>query len=163
MFYELGRNFWFFKDQLEAMPGSAFTTGFAHVNRFYAMEVQGIIGGPWDDNLDFEGLRHVMLVDLMDRYLADKTLTWENTLAVGKVPKNPIPWIYIPHLGAAFFHRIRRDYGFAGYRRFWQIMATAPKAATARDAAARFVQVAHAATGHDYRDLMRDPRLPLTL
>jgi hypothetical protein len=161
VFYELGRNFWFYGDQLATLPEGGFTTGFAHVNRFYAMEASGIVGAPWDDKLDFDGLRYAALVDLMDRYIADPKLTWQNTLAIGKVPANPHSWISAPHLGAAFFHRIRRDHGYAGYRQFWHLMAKAPKSATPRDAIVRFVQVAYAATGQDYRDLMRDPALPL--
>jgi serralysin len=161
VFYELGRNFWFFADQLATLPEGAFTTGFAHVNRFYSMEASGLVGAPWDDNLDFDGLRYAALVDLMDRYLADPKLTWQNTLATGKVPANPHSWISVPHLGGAFFHRIRRDHGYAGYRQFWQLMAKAPKSTTPRDAIVRFVQVAYAATGQDYRDLMRDQTLQL--
>jgi serralysin len=165
VFYELGRNFFFFTDQLRAMApfanGGVFTTGFAHVHRFYAMDAAGLTGAPWDDKLDFDGFRYFILVELLDLYLADKSLTWENTLAVDKVPKNPHDWISGAHLAAAFFHRIRRDHGYAGYRRFWQLMATAPKSSSPRDAAARFVQVARAATGQDYRDLMRDSTLPL--
>lgn len=162
VFYELGRNFWFFADPLQPMPRGAFTTGFAHVHRFYSMEAAGLVGAPWDDNLDFDGFRHAILVELMDRYLDDRALTWENTLGASKVPKNPYPWISVDHLAAAFFHRIRRDHGHSGYRQFWQLMAKAPKSSTPRDAAARFVQVARAATGHDYRELMRDMTLPLT-
>jgi len=162
VFYELGRNFWFFAEPLQAMPKGAFTTGFAHVHRFYSMEAAGLVGAPWDDNLDFDGLRYSILVEMLDRYLATDALTWENTLAANKAPPNPYGWT-ADHLAAAFFHRIRRDYGHAGYRQFWQLMAKAPKSNTPRDAAARFVQVARAATGQDYRDLMRDPTLPLTL
>ncbi|MGL4287981.1 MAG: hypothetical protein ACRCVA_16660 [Phreatobacter sp.] len=163
VFYELGRNFWFFAEPLQPMPRGAFTTGFAHVHRFYSMEAAGLVGAPWDDNLDFDGFRHLILVDLMDRYLADSTLTWGNTLGASKVPATPYSWIAPDHLAAAFFHRIRRDHGHAGYRQFWRLMASAPKANTPRDAAARFVQVAHAATGEDYRGLMRDTTLPLAL
>jgi serralysin len=162
VFYELGRNFWFFADQLQAMPKGAFTTGFAQVHRFYSMEAAGLVGAPWDDSLDFDGFRHAILVELLDRYLADSSLTWENTLAIDKLPANSPAWMTGAHLAAAFFHRVRRDHGHAGYRRFWQLMATAPKAGTPRDAAARFVQVAHAATGDDYRGLLRDRSLPLT-
>jgi len=165
IFYELGRNFFFFADPLRAMApfanGGVFVTGFAHVHRFYSMDAAGVTGAPWDDNLDFDAFRYFILVELLDLYLADKTLTWENTLSVDKVPKNPYYWISGAHLAAAFFHRIRRDHGLAGYRRFWQLMATAPKASTARDSAARFVQVARAATGEDYRSLLRDMSLPL--
>jgi serralysin len=166
VFYELGRNFFFFSDQLHAMAPSAnggvFVTGFAHVHRFHAMEAAGLTGAPWDDKLDFDDFRYFILVELLDLYLADKSLNWENTLAVDKVPRNPHSWISAAHLAAAFFHRIRCDHGLAGYRRFWQLMATAPKATTARDSAARFVQVARAATGEDYRNLLRDMSLPLT-
>lgn len=162
VFYELGRNFWFFADPLQPMPKGAFTTGFAHVHRFYSMEAAGLVGAPWDDNLDFDGFRHLILVELMDRYLADRTLTWENTLGASRVPASPYPWISENHLAAAFFHRIRRDHGHAGYRQFWKLMAKAPKSNTPRDAAARFAQMAHAATGQDYRELLRDMTLPLT-
>ena len=162
VFYELGRNFWFFADQLQAMPKGAFTTGFAHVHRFYSMEAAGLVGAPWDDRLDFDGFRHAILVELLDRYLADGRLTWENTLAVDKLPANSPNWMTGAHLAAAFFHRIRRDHGHAGYRSFWQLMAKAPKASTPRDSAARFVQVARAATGEDYRGLLRDMSLLLS-
>jgi serralysin len=165
VFYELGRNFWFFNDQLGAMAptanGGVFTTGFAHVHRFYSMEAANLVGAPWDDKLDFDGLRHSILVEMLDRYLASNALTWESTLAANKAPPNPYGWT-ADHLAAAFFHRIRRDHGHAGYRRFWQLMAKAPKANTPRDSAARFVQVARAATGEDYRGLLRDASLPLT-
>jgi serralysin len=166
VFYELGRNFFFCTAALGAMApfanGGVFVTGFAHIHRFYSMDAAGLTGAPWDDNLDFDGFRYFILVELLDLYLADKTLTWENTLSVDKVPKNPHNWISAAHLAAAFFHRIRRDHGYAGYRRFWQLMATAPKASTSRESAARFVQVARAATGEDYRGLLRDMSLPLT-
>jgi serralysin len=158
VFYELGRNFWFFADQLSM---GVFTTGFAHVHRFYSMEAAGLVGAPWDDNLDFDGFRHAILVELLDRYLADSSLTWQNTLATDKLPANSPAWMDGAHLAAAFFHRIRRDHGHAGYRRFWQLMATAQKASTPKDAVARFVQVARAATGEDYRSLFRDMSLPL--
>jgi len=165
VFYELGRNFWGYDPQLGAVKaavvGGCFTTGFATVNRFYAMEAKGIAGAPWDDTIDFEKFRWLSLVDIVDRYLADPKLTWENTLGADKPPSNPHYWIGSYHLAAGFFHRIRRDHGFAGYRRFWQLMAKAPAANTPRDAAANFVRVAREATGEDYRPLLRDPSLPL--
>lgn len=166
VFYELGRNFWFYGDQLGAIRapviGGVFNTGFATVNRFYAMEAAGVVGAPWDDNIDFDTFRHLSLVDILDRYIADPKLNWQNTLEANKAPPGLPSWMAGYHLAGAFFHCIRRDYGLAGYRRFWQLMASAPKAETPRDACARFVQVAYAATKHDYRDLFRDRSLPLT-
>lgn len=165
IFYEFGRNFWFFDAQLGAIPapvvGGVFTTGFATVNRFYAMEAKGLAGAPWDDAIDFDRFRYLSLIDTVDRYLADPKLNWQNTVAVNRAAAPPHDWIEGYHLAAGFFHRIRRDHGFAGYRRFWQLMAKAPKAATPRDVVINFVRIAHAATGQDYRELMRDRSLPL--
>jgi hypothetical protein len=157
-FYFLGNNFWSFDDPLGRIP--PFAGGFSHVHRFHCMEALGLTGAPWDENIDFDHYRHSIIIDMLTRYLADRTLTWENTLAANKAPANPHGWV-AADLAAAFFHRIRRDHGHAGYRRFWQFMTDAPKAATPRDSAARFVQVARAATGEDYRTLLRDPSLPI--
>ena len=55
------------------------------------------------------------------------------------------------------------DHGEVKYRKFWQLMMAAPRAHTARDSAARFVQIAHAATGADYRGLLKDSSLPLEI
>lgn len=159
IFYELGRNFFFFLEPLGQL--GALITGFAHVNRFYCMDAIGVIGGPWGDGLDWEISRHDVLVDLLDRYVADAKLTWRNTIAEYKAPENPRKWD-----GAAFagslYYKIRRDHGSAGYRRFWKLMAGAPKADTPQESVERFVQVARAATGEDYRALLRDKSLALT-
>jgi hypothetical protein len=40
MFYEFGRNFFFFREPLGRLD--AFITGFAHVNRFYCMDAIGV-------------------------------------------------------------------------------------------------------------------------
>jgi hypothetical protein len=159
LFYELGRNFFFFRAPLGQL--SALITGFAHVNRFYCMDAIGAIGGPWGDGLDWEVSRHDVLVDLLDRYLADPKLTWRNTIAEAKAPENPRKWD-----GAAFagslYYKIRRDHGSAGYRRFWKLMAGAAYAETPQQSVERFVQIARAATGEDYRTLLRDTSLALT-
>lgn len=159
VFYELGRNFFFYRDPLGQL--ASLITGFAHVNRFYCMDAIGVMGAPWGDGLDWEVSRHDVLVDLLDRYLADPKLTWRNTIAEYKAPDNPRKWD-----GAAFaaslYYKIRRDHGSAGYRRFWRLMAGAPKAETPQQSIERFVQIAHAATGEDYRSLFRDTALALT-
>jgi len=161
IFYELGRNFFFFGDPLGHL--SAFVTGFAHVHRFHAMEACSLPGGPWDDEYNFEDYRKAMLIGLLNTYQADKKLTWRSTLAADKCPPNDYGWSSGDFLAAAFYERIFRDHGEAKYRRFWQLMKTAPAALTERDSAARFIQVAHAATGADYRGLLRDASLPLTV
>jgi hypothetical protein len=160
VFYELGRNFFFYREPVGQLD--ALITGFAHVNRFYCMDAIGVMGGPWGDGLDWEVSRHDVLVDLLDRYIADPKLTWRNTIAEYKAPENPRKWD-----GAAFaaslYYKIRRDHGSAGYRRFWKLMAGAPKADTPQESVERFVQIARAATGEDYRPLFRDSSLALTV
>jgi hypothetical protein len=159
IFYELGRNFFFYRDPLGQL--AALITGFAHVNRFYCMDAIGVMGGPWGDNLDWEVSRHDVLVDLLDRYVADPKLNWRNTIGDYKAPANPRKWD-----GAAFaaslYYKVRRDRGAAGYRRFWKLMGGAPKASTPQESVERFVQVARAATTDDYRPLFRDTSLALT-
>ena len=157
-FFMMGRNFWAYDAPLAQI--GAFRHGFAHVHRFYAIDGAGVTGAPWDDNLDFDHYRHSIVVDMLHRYLADRTLTWQNTLAADKAPSNPNGW-GAGELAASFFHRIRRDHGQDGYRRFWRLIQDAPKAETPKESAARFVQVARATTGEDYRGLFKDPSLQL--
>jgi hypothetical protein len=160
VFYEMGRNFWLFAPQLGTM--SALTTGFAIVNRFYAMELNGLMGAPWNEKMSFDTFRYTILVELLERYLADRTLNWQNTIAAGKAPANPHGW-GDNDLSAAFYHRIRVDHGFTGYRRFWTLMKGAPPSESPRDSVARIVQIARAVTGTDYRPMFRDNSLPLTV
>jgi hypothetical protein len=156
-FFVMGRIFWYAGAALGKIP--AMELGFAYVHRFHAMEAAGLTGAPWDDNLDFDNYKRSVVVGMLDRYLADPSLNWQNTLAADKAPSNPQGW-GAGELAAAFFHRIRRDHGNESYRRFWRVMMDAPKAETPRDCAARFVQVARATTGTDYRPLLRDMSLP---
>jgi hypothetical protein len=157
-FFVMARNFWSYDESLGSI--GVFKVGFAHVHRFYSMDGAGLTGAPWDDNLDFEHYRHSILIEMLNRYLADPTLNWQNTLASNKAPHNPNGW-GAGELAAGFFHRIRHDHGQLGARRFWRMMKDAPKAETAKDAAARFVQIARAATGQDYRWLFKDTTLQL--
>jgi hypothetical protein len=132
-FFIMGRNFWAYDGPLAQL--GPFRQGFAHVHRFYAIDGAGVTGAPSDDNLDFDHYRHSIVVDMLNRYLAD--------------------------LAAGFFHRIRRDHGQDGARRFWRTMQDAPKAESAKESASRFVQIARVATGEDYRGLFKDPSLQL--
>ena len=157
-FFLMGRNFWAFEAKLGAID--ALEVGFGHVHRFHAMDGARLTGAPWDENLDFDHYRHSILIDMLNRYLADRSLNWQNTLAADKAPNNPNGW-GAGELAAAFYHRIRRDHGTAGYNRFWRMMLDAPDAKTPKECATRFVQIARAATGEDYRWLFRDQTLSI--
>jgi serralysin len=90
-FYELGRNFWFYGDQLATEGFGPFVTGFAIANRFISMELADMPGGPFG-SLDFETFKHSIVVDLLNSYLADASLNWENTLKIDQAPPNPYGW-----------------------------------------------------------------------
>jgi hypothetical protein len=166
VFYELGRNFYFCAEP--TANNAHFHTGFAHVNRFFSIDGAGLVGGPWLGSLsgrrdaDYDTYRYDVLIDILKRYLADPKLTWQNTIGAGRVPPNPHDHVQEPsHLMAAFFNVIRRDHGMEGYRRFWRMMAGAPPSADLREAMGRYVQVARAVVGEDYRELLRDKSLPI--
>ena len=104
VFYELGRNFFFFEGTLGRI--GAFVTGFAHVHRFHAMDACSLIGAAWDGKHDFQDYRDAMLVKLLDTYQADNALTWTSTLAANKCPPNKYGWSTADFLAAAFFEKI---------------------------------------------------------
>ena len=70
IFYEFGRNFWFYGDQIEyhgADGTGAVTTGYAVFMRFMAIKATGVTPGPFNGH-DFTDFEHEV-IGLLDRYL----------------------------------------------------------------------------------------------
>ena len=91
IFYEFGRNFWFYEGQLEYKGTDhkgSIATGFAVFMRDMAMEATAVNPGPFNDH-DFSVLV-AEVRGLLDTYLADPTLNWENTLRIGQAPPNSL-------------------------------------------------------------------------
>lgn len=151
VFYELGRNFWFYQDQLGALD--PFVTGFAIANRFVSMERAHLEGGPFGA-LSFEEFKRSIVTDLLDDYLADPSLDWRNTLLLNVGPPNPHGW-GAADLAGAMMYRIYAENGFAKYRAFWTELANLPLASTPESAIENFVLAAFAATGKDYGYLFK--------
>jgi hypothetical protein len=86
LFYEFGRNFWFYGSQLAPSTtyGSTATTGFAVLMRFQSMNAIGVQGGPFNGTpfTTFEG----QVWGIAGNYDVDLTKTFANTLAVGNSP-----------------------------------------------------------------------------
>jgi hypothetical protein len=172
VFYELGRNFWFYEAQLGKVgadhpkpgEGRPFGTGFAILNRFLSMEAAGRRGAPFmsshQTELPFEEFKRSILKDLLETYLADNRLSWQNTLALNMAPSNPNCW-GAADLAAAMLNVINVDAGPNGLRTFWRTLGTLPAASTDVEAMENFLRAGKAATGHDYRDLSRDNSLPM--
>jgi len=146
MFYEFGRNFWFYGNQLGVID--SFVTGFAIANRFIAIDRLGLIGGPFGD-LPYSMFRRSILFDLFAIYLNNPTFNWSNTLAIGKAPPNEHNW-GAADLAASIFYRIYYEKGISAYQRFYTELSKKPTATTQRQAIDNFISSALVATGKDY-------------
>jgi serralysin len=153
MFYEFGRTFWFYQNQLGKLE--PIVTGFAISNRFISLDRAGLKGGRFG-KLSYSNFRKSVLIDLLDGYLKDPHLTWRNTLLLDKAPPNENGWS-AADLAGSMIYRIYRDFGFAGYKAFWKSLAKQPAAKVPDDAIHNFLTAAKIATGRDYAFLFREP------
>ena len=178
VFYELGRNFWFYQDQLtfyekdEIKEGSKppspkerspFTTAFSILNKFLSMEAANVAGAPFTactpskcSELAFSEFRKEILVDLLDVYKRDTSKTWKNTILIEESPDG---WGFGDFI-ASILNVINAEGGFGASQRFWQTMGSLPPAHNPEEAMTNFLRAGKAATGKDYRGLIRDKTLP---
>ncbi|HEX8425700.1 PKD domain-containing protein [Hymenobacter sp.] len=107
LFYEFGRNFWFYSGQLAYKANDPVVTGYAVFMRFMAMEAAGVNGaafGPWSFLVFRSNVEN-----LVSTYAANPSLNWANTLGAGQgVPNSGLG---ATDLFASFCFRLRRDYG----------------------------------------------------
>ena len=148
--YEFGRNFWFYSPQLAYKTGGytdSVVTGYAVFMRFPALDAAGVKLGPFRDRSGKEFRREVE--GLVDRYVADRSLTWENTLKRGAAPANPMG-LGSTDLFASFCFRLCRDNGGPKFAaRLWKEAAKRPAAKSTQDAIDNFVLAASTAAGKD--------------
>jgi hypothetical protein len=137
LFYECGRNFWYYGNQLAYKTNDIVTTGYAVLMRFMAMDAVGVNAAPFA-NIPFATFRadEEQLVDL---YTANTSYTWANTLGLGKGVTNPVN-LGGTDLFASFCMRLRRDYGGATFiNNLWKQAALQPTANTTQDAVDNFI------------------------
>jgi len=147
IFYEFGRNFWFYGDKLEYKEPDdtdCVVTGYAVFMRFLAMEKLGVSPAPFHDT-DF-GQFKAQVKGMIDRYLSDESLGWENTLKIGKAPDNPMD-LGATDLFASFLFKLRDLFGDGFIERLWKESAKRPDAETTQDAVDNFILAASAAAG----------------
>ena len=130
VFYELGRNFWFYGSKIELVEPDArpITTGFAVAMRFESMDAAGINGGPFN-GLDFEIFRS-QVRSLVDLYTSDESLNFNNTIRIGQ---SPVGW-GATDLFASFYLRLADEFGDTFRNEFWQRVGERPKRLTTEDA-----------------------------
>ncbi|UOG77425.1 PKD domain-containing protein (plasmid) [Hymenobacter tibetensis] len=159
LFYEFGRNFWFYGGKLAYKTNDPITTGYAVFMRFMAMESAGVNGaafGPWT----FPTFR-ANVENLINIYLATPSLNWANTLGVGQgVPNSGLG---ATDLFASFCFRLRRDYGGEPFiRNLWKQAGLRPNAVTTQDAVDNFFLASCAAANKNLTAVFQLWRWPLS-
>ncbi|WP_068109639.1 calcium-binding protein [Tropicimonas marinistellae] len=132
VFYELGRNFWFYGD---ALGGYNFPTGYAVANRYIAGEATGY---PWDATANEPAFYETVLPAEMMAYFSDDSITPE---AVGK---------------AGIYQLFYEHAGMEGYTVFWDALSRAYPATTVEEAFGNFAWAANEATGLSWGWLTKD-------
>ena len=153
VFYELGRNFWFFEEQVQYKKPDdqdSVPTGYAVLMRFLSMDNAGVRPGPFN-GVKFSKFRSTV-VGLVKRYEADRRLTWSNTLRVGKAPDNSLR-LGSTDLFASFLMRLTRAFGSEFPARLWPAVATRPPARTTQEAIDNLVLAACAATSKNLTEI----------
>ncbi|OYD82897.1 M10 family metallopeptidase C-terminal domain-containing protein [Azospirillum brasilense] len=153
LFYELGRNFWFYDQPLLGLP--SFTTGFAIENRFLSMDAADVNGGAFNEQVSWDQLVTFIQQDMSQLYFSNPNLDWRNTLATDTAPQNPYNFGGAD-LAGSLLHRLYEDFGEDNYARFWQSLITKEAAATPEQARANFLAAAKDATGVDYSWLFKE-------
>ena len=148
--YEFGRNFWFYSPQLAPRRGAyadSIITGYAVFMRFMALEAAGAKIGPFRSE---SGKKFRAEVErLVDLYVADASLNWDNTLRRGAAPANPMG-LGATDLFASFCFRLCRDHGGPKFAaKLWQAVGKRPAARSTQDAVDNFVIAASVAAGED--------------
>lgn len=160
LFYEFGRNFWFYGNQLAYKTNDPVTTGYAIFMRFMAMNAANVAGAPFG-NLSFNDFKN-SIIDQVDLYLANTSLTWENTLAAGK----GVPGGFggSGDLFASFCFRLRRDYGGEAFvQNLWKEAGRRPNATTTQDAVDNFFLASCAAANKNLTTVFQSWRWPLSV
>ena len=159
VFYELGRNFWFYEDEIALKPPDSIgviPTGYAVAMRFESMDAAGVDGAPFGA-LEFEDFR-AQVRGLVDQYESDPSLTFDNTIRIGE---SPLPW-GATDLFASFYLRLADEFG-CFRSSIWRNVAAMPPALTTVDAIDNFAIAASLSAGRNLADRFReDWRWPIS-
>ena len=153
LFYELGRNFWFWSDALAFQPPDEdpVVTGFAVWMRFRSMAAAGVNGAPFVGTpfAEFEA----QVAGLIDQYEGNPDTTFAATLAMNRSPGA----FGGTDFWASIMMRLTATYGDEAFvRRFWEHASRAPRAHNTTEAVTNWVNVASRAADADLGPLFYD-------
>ncbi len=158
-FYEFGRNFWFYSDQLEYTENDPIVTGYAVFMRFMAMDHLRLKGAPfW--SWTFDQFRNEVR-GLLNTYLIDTTYTWHNTLGKGAGLRNM--QLGATDLFASFcFYMFDHHGGHEWVKAVWKEAGILPKKNTTQDAVDNFIIASSRAAKHNLIPLFTEWRWPIS-
>jgi hypothetical protein len=138
MFYECGRNYWYYGNQLAYKTNDPIATGFAVFMRFRAMDASGLPLAPFNGTLAYSTWEPT-IAGLVDTYTSNTTYTWANTLGNNVGVANSIG-AGATDLFASFCMRLAKNYGDEAFvEKLWKAAATMPTAVTTQDAVDNFI------------------------
>ncbi len=160
-FYELGRNFWFYSDQLEYKTNDPIVTGYAVFMRFMAMEAAHVQGAPFNYLWSFDQLKN-NVINLLPSYMANTSLNWNNTLAVNQgVPGSSLG---ATDLFASFCFYLRDNYcGNHWVENVWKFAGLRPAAITTQDAVDNFIIANSRAANSNLTSLFQYWKWPVSI
>ncbi len=143
IFYEMGRNFWFYEDKLE-IPNTngVVATGYAVGMRVSAIDEVGLKPAPFSASETYTALRSRILA--LEQILFDRrnNLNWSNTLAIGKgIPESNLGGT---DLFASKLLKLKKECGGQGFiERFFRWVDKLPSTNQSKDnAGANFLVAA---------------------
>lgn len=143
MFYEFGRSFWLFNNQLDfKSPNNSDceTTGFAVLMRYRSMGAQHLIGTFNGSTAGFTSLYNNTLA-MIDLYAANPALNFNNTFLA-----NSSPYGGCSDLWTSMVLRLAQKYGGENFiQTLFKEVLKRPNAATTQDAIDNFVLAASSA------------------
>ena len=151
LFYEFGRNFWFYSAQLQYQSNDPIVTGYAVFMRFMAMDATKVTPAPFNSTpfSDFRAAEE----GLVDTYTPNLNYNWSNTLGAGSGIPNPMG-LGATDLFASFLMRLKRDYGGDAFvNNIWKQAGKRPAAVTTQDAVDNFILAACAAANKNLTTL----------
>jgi hypothetical protein len=153
IFYEFGRNFWFYDNKLKYQTNDPIVTGYAVFMRFMAIESLGLNAAPFNGTLDFNIFRDEVR-NLRVLYMNDANLNWANTLGVGQgVPSSG--W-GATDLFASFCFYLKENYGGMNWvQNVWKKAELRPVANTTQDAVDNFIIAASEAANVNLSSLFQ--------
>lgn len=172
VFYELGRNFWFYGQQLGdyynigywgddgfVSQDYGFTTAYAVINRYFAMlNTDYDIDDVSIDTVQIDLYQNTLLPKIAETYFADTSVTAFNTLALYKGIVNETFYNSVADLGAALLRVFHEHAGADLYARFWQTLPEVGNLGylSAEASYANFMYNAERVTNFDYSFLFKE-------